>query len=299
MQSRVRRLQWIGTLWRPRQDAQAADVVAVLVGDEDGLDVLQSAAQRGEALLDPLRAQTGVDQDADGGRFQIGAVPATAAGEDGEPDHTWFYPLVRKGGSENRAAFQTFSFAPPPFRLILTVPMGGFGLQQNLSLSQTLSPQMQQSLALLQAPALELRSLIQQELEVNPVLEEALEEPKVTESSETPQDEWDKEAAAERQAEQDEDWREYFAQSSKGSTPLHRRGRRTAPLFLRTPRWSTRTWPPTSPPSSPWRARTPRSSPPGTRSSAPWTTTASSPPRWTRYRCRPRCRSRRRSRPWR
>ncbi|MDE1169661.1 MAG: RNA polymerase factor sigma-54 [Verrucomicrobium sp.] len=104
--------------------------------------------------------------------------------------------------------------------------MAGFGLHQNLGLSQTLSPQMQQSLALLQAPALELRSLIQQELEVNPVLEEAevqeeeqKPEAKETTPEEAENDRWDKEEATkEAQAEQDEDWREYFAQSKGSST---------------------------------------------------------------------------------
>ena len=48
--------------------------------------------------------------------------------------------------------------------------MAGIGLHQNLSLGQTLSPQMQQSLQFLQAPAMELQSLVQQEIEINPVL---------------------------------------------------------------------------------------------------------------------------------
>jgi len=94
--------------------------------------------------------------------------------------------------------------------------MAGFGLQQNVSLSQTLSPQMQQSLALLQAPALELRSLIQQEMEVNPVLEESLEEAKP--ESEEDWENKETQAAAEAAAEHDEDWKEYFAQS-KATTP--------------------------------------------------------------------------------
>lgn len=45
-------------------------------------------------------------------------------------------------------------------------------LTQKLSQQQVLSPQQQQSLAILQAPILELRALIEQELEQNPVLEE-------------------------------------------------------------------------------------------------------------------------------
>lgn len=48
----------------------------------------------------------------------------------------------------------------------------GLQLSQRLSLQQVLAPQLQQSLALLQAPVLELQALVQQELAQNPVLEE-------------------------------------------------------------------------------------------------------------------------------
>jgi RNA polymerase sigma-54 factor len=48
----------------------------------------------------------------------------------------------------------------------------GLQLSQRLSQSMVLAPQLQQSLALLQAPTLELKALIEQELEQNPVLEE-------------------------------------------------------------------------------------------------------------------------------
>ena len=41
-----------------------------------------------------------------------------------------------------------------------------------MALSQVLAPQLQQSLALLQAPTLELKALVAQELEQNPTLEE-------------------------------------------------------------------------------------------------------------------------------
>lgn len=44
-----------------------------------------------------------------------------------------------------------------------------------MALSQVLAPQLQQSLALLQAPTLELRALVEQEMEQNPVLEEMTE----------------------------------------------------------------------------------------------------------------------------
>jgi RNA polymerase sigma-54 factor len=48
----------------------------------------------------------------------------------------------------------------------------GLQLSQRMSQSMVLAPQLQQSLALLQAPTLELKALIEQELEQNPVLEE-------------------------------------------------------------------------------------------------------------------------------
>lgn len=48
----------------------------------------------------------------------------------------------------------------------------GLHLSQKMSLSQVLAPQLQQSLALLQAPTLELKALVEQELQQNPLLEE-------------------------------------------------------------------------------------------------------------------------------
>ncbi len=53
----------------------------------------------------------------------------------------------------------------------------GLYLSQKITLSQVLAPQLQQSLALLQAPTLELKALVEQELQQNPVLEEVLQEP--------------------------------------------------------------------------------------------------------------------------
>lgn len=48
----------------------------------------------------------------------------------------------------------------------------GLHLSQKMALSQVLAPQLQQSLALLQAPTLELKALVEQELQQNPILEE-------------------------------------------------------------------------------------------------------------------------------
>ncbi|HSI86029.1 MAG: RNA polymerase factor sigma-54 [Candidatus Methylacidiphilales bacterium] len=104
--------------------------------------------------------------------------------------------------------------------------MSGIGLHQNLSLGQTLSPQMQQSLQFLQAPVMELQSLIQQELEINPVLEENREEAKQEEDSDA---EWEKELDVLRQ--NDEEWREYFAQSHSTSPYTQEAAERRQFLF--------------------------------------------------------------------
>ena len=48
----------------------------------------------------------------------------------------------------------------------------GLFLSQRMSMQQVLAPQLQQSLALLQAPAMELKELVEQELQQNPLLEE-------------------------------------------------------------------------------------------------------------------------------
>ena len=98
--------------------------------------------------------------------------------------------------------------------------MAGPGMHQsqNLSLHQVLAPQLQQSLLILQAPLLELRNLVQQEMETNPVLEELPDEPDADERSEadTAADEKFKEEF-DKLAKLDEEWRDYMAQSSSYS----------------------------------------------------------------------------------
>jgi len=111
--------------------------------------------------------------------------------------------------------------------------MAGPGLHQvqRLSLQQILAPQLQQSLHLLQVPTLELRSLVQEELQQNPLLEEIpKDEPQVdveapersAEAESGPDNE--KGTTNEERAEfkeefevlskLDEEWREYFSQTS-------------------------------------------------------------------------------------
>lgn len=109
----------------------------------------------------------------------------------------------------------------------------GLHLSQKMGLSQTLSPQLQQSLALLQAPTLELRSLVEQELQQNPLLEERTEmveesaqdrldlaeppsdvgyDPAEEKKGEEPVDDW--QAEVERIAQMDQEWRDYFSQGN-------------------------------------------------------------------------------------
>jgi RNA polymerase sigma-54 factor len=100
--------------------------------------------------------------------------------------------------------------------------MAGQGMHQsqNLSLQQVLAPQLQQSLLILQAPLLELRNLVQQEMETNPVLEElaneAEEQQKPEEKKSTSSDDEFK-AEFDQLAKLDDEWRDYMAQSSSYS----------------------------------------------------------------------------------
>ena len=99
---------------------------------------------------------------------------------------------------------------------------------QNFALHQVLAPQLQQSLLILQAPLLELRNLVQQEMETNPVLEELLNElsPEERNGAESSADDKFKEEF-EKLATLDEEWRDYMAQSGSYS-PEGFRGSREA-----------------------------------------------------------------------
>ena len=117
----------------------------------------------------------------------------------------------------------------------------GLHLSQRLTQSLILAPQLQQSLALLQAPTLELKALVEQELQQNPVLEEvSLQEQENTEKeqdldkansadlAEPPADLTfdpatekgasdpvdDFQAEFERLVQLDQEWRDHFAQTN-------------------------------------------------------------------------------------
>ena len=121
----------------------------------------------------------------------------------------------------------------------------GMYLSQKMALSQMLAPQLQQSLALLQAPTLELQTLVEQELQQNPILEELTDintdgesnrdesapdsadptEPPADvnyDSSEEndsnePVDDW--QAEVERLSQLDQEWRDYFSQTNIPTRP--------------------------------------------------------------------------------
>ncbi len=98
--------------------------------------------------------------------------------------------------------------------------MAGQGMHQsqNLALQQVLAPQLQQSLLILQAPLLELRNLVQQEMETNPVLEDLPNEPSPDEPNRAePSADDNFKEEFDKLARLDEEWRDYMAQSGSYS----------------------------------------------------------------------------------
>ena len=88
----------------------------------------------------------------------------------------------------------------------------GMQQTQSLSMQQVLAPQLQQSLVILQAPMLELRNIVQQELQTNPVLEEEAPEPSAEDHDNQQNDDFKEEF--DQLAKLDEEWREYMSQNS-------------------------------------------------------------------------------------
>ena len=90
--------------------------------------------------------------------------------------------------------------------------MAGPGIHQfqNLTMQQVLAPQLQQSLHILQAAALELQNIVQQELQTNPVLEE---EVGTFDGEEGSKEDGEFQEEFERLAKLDEEWRDYMSQS--------------------------------------------------------------------------------------
>ena len=103
--------------------------------------------------------------------------------------------------------------------------------QQILSQSQQqrmqmiLAPQLRQSLEMLQVPVLELQTLVQNEIQQNPALEEQLTDSKdrlevepISEEKEEPASDGDFDEQFEALAKLDDEWREYFQQSRSATS---------------------------------------------------------------------------------
>ena len=91
--------------------------------------------------------------------------------------------------------------------------MAGMELIAGVAQQQVLSPQMQQSLQLLQAPVAELRQLVATELAANPVLEEEASDLRVSDPEEPDADSPSDRGVGEGISLQDE-WRDYLPQSA-------------------------------------------------------------------------------------
>jgi RNA polymerase sigma-54 factor len=91
--------------------------------------------------------------------------------------------------------------------------MADAGLHQHASLQQALAPQLQQGLKILQAAALDLGQIIQQEMMENPVLEQDSSDISLDAERDEAErdDEFDKEFA--ELAQLDDEWRDYWTQS--------------------------------------------------------------------------------------
>ena len=90
--------------------------------------------------------------------------------------------------------------------------MAGMDLSMGVAQQQTLSPQMQQSLQLLQTPVAELRQLVASELASNPVLEEETPAPEKSEETDLPE----RNPPPGENHSLQEEWRDYMPQTSPG-----------------------------------------------------------------------------------
>ncbi len=132
----------------------------------------------------------------------------------------WRLLILRRTESGARADFGRFHAETACPRgnpaTLFRMSSAGFSQRPELKQTQKLAPQMQQSLQILQAPTVELRTLVQQELAENPVLEDetadiSLEDQKLGDED----DGFDEEFS--QLSQMDEEWREYLAQTRKSS----------------------------------------------------------------------------------
>ena len=96
--------------------------------------------------------------------------------------------------------------------------MAGMELIAGIALQQSLSPQMQQSLQLLQTPVAELRQLVAAEMASNPVLEEVTQALEKTESQEFDENSDTDNLRDLRISSLQEEWRDYMPQAASNSS---------------------------------------------------------------------------------
>jgi len=90
-----------------RDAGEAVNMVAVLMGDEDGGQVLRRAPDAGEALADLAWAEPGVHEHAGFSGLQIGAVAAGTTAENREfNSHSWTLIARKRGGKFFPAAME-------------------------------------------------------------------------------------------------------------------------------------------------------------------------------------------------
>lgn len=103
-----------------RQSRQAGNVVAVLVRDKDGVQILRRPADAGEALADLPQAETGIDQHPRLVGFDVGAVAGRTAAENREFDgHAKTLKCSEWSGNEIE---RSFAFRPRRARFRSTEP---------------------------------------------------------------------------------------------------------------------------------------------------------------------------------
>lgn len=81
------------------QHRQTADVVAMFVGDEDGLHVVESAVDLLQALIDLLATETGIDEDARPVGLEEGAVATAATAKNRETEHGHLSSILARRAS--------------------------------------------------------------------------------------------------------------------------------------------------------------------------------------------------------
>src|SRR5206468_8878177 len=75
------------------EHGQTADMVEVLVRDENAMQIFRRAPNGQESLADLFAAETGIDQQAGFVRLEVGAVAIRTAAEDGHPCQRHVRPI--------------------------------------------------------------------------------------------------------------------------------------------------------------------------------------------------------------